>query len=335
MLALAGLAGCDAQARKEKEARERAQSPQAQQRVKALLDKTRQQMVFVAGGGFWLGDFGLVMDGKAKANNQPPGPDAKLGENLPFTSDEDNKPPKWVTLDGYSLQSHKVTYDDFDVYVMANALPAHPPEGDETRQRIWRRSRLSGDTPADVTWHQAKAYCQWLGKVTGLPFDLPTEAQWEYAASSRTNSYRHPYPTQTGLLEEDVTHPSYEKKKSLQRGRFSVLYPVGRFSPSKLGFYDLVGNGFDWVNDWYAADAYQHGPVHNPLGPRTGTEKVHRGMSSGDGWTFGFPHLSRYHSPPEGKTNSKGERHPPIELGFRCALNQPTALAASASAASK
>lgn len=315
----AALSGCDSEARKLKEAKALAESPQTQERVKALVRKSTGDLVFVEGGGFWLGDFGPLMNDKAKANDIPPGPDAKPGDNLPFTIDEDNKPAKWVLLDGYSMQKYKVTYDDFDVYVAANALPAHPPEGDETMQRVWRKSRTSGDVPAGVTWHQAKSYCQWLAKVSGFPFDLPTEAQWEYAASARTNSYRHPYPTRTGLLIKNVTHPSFEKKKELIGS--GDLYPIGRFEPSQLGFFDLIGNGYDWVNDWYSPDAYAAGATKNPSGPKDGVDKVIRGWPPEESLTSGFPHLSRRHAPPQGKNNPEGGTYAPTDISFRCVVN--------------
>lgn len=315
-----GLTGCEWWA--QRQANQLAQSSETQAKVKALVEKSLKQLSPVRGGGFWLGDFGVLMDDQAKQHDMVPGPDAKSGDNLPFTSDEDNKPPKWVELDGFSMQQYKVTYGDFDVYVAANALPAHPPKGDEDGfHRIWQLARTADDVPAGVTWHQAKGYCQWLGKVTGLPFDLPTEAQWEYAASNRTNSYRHPFPTDTGLLEEGRTHPTFEQKKQLIGAR-GALYPIGRFAPSPLGLHDLVGNGFEWMNDWYAADAYQHGPAKNPQGPSAGSEKVLRGMPPKEDFVA-FRHLTRHHNDPALSLSHDGKKaFPFIWESFRCAVNQ-------------
>jgi sulfatase modifying factor 1 len=314
-----GLTGCDWWG--QRQAEKLAQAPETQARVKALVDKSLKQLSPVQGGGFWLGDFGVLMDDHAKQNDIAPRSDAKPGENLPFTIDEDNKPPKWVELDGFSIQQYKVTYGDFDVYVTANALPVHPPKGvDDGFHRTWQRARTADDVPAGVTWHQAKGYCQWLGKVTGLPFDLPTEAQWEYAASNRTNSYRHPFPTDTGLLEKGRTHPTFKQKEALTGN--GALYPVGRYSASPLGLHDLVGNGFEWMNDWYAADAYRQGTAKNPQGPATGSEKVLRGMPTDEDFVA-FRHLSRYHNNPATALSHDGKKpFPFIWEGFRCAVNQ-------------
>ncbi len=320
VLVCAALSGCEWWALRQ--AQELAQSPQTKAQVEALVAKSLKHLSFVEGGGFWLGDFGVLMDDNAKKNDIAPGPDAKPGDNLPFTIDEDNKPAKWVELDGFSIQRYKVTYGDFDVYVAANALPVHPPKGDDIFHAIWQDARKADDVPAGVSWHQAKAYCQWLGKASGLPFDLPTEAQWEFAASNRTNSYRHPFPTDTGLLEEGRTHPTHEQKKKLI-GYRGALYPVGRFAPSSLGLHDLVGNGFEWMNDWYAADAYQHGPARNPQGPAKGTEKVKRGKAMGEDFGSAFPHLTRYHMNPETYILPSTKKPFPFTYeSFRCVVNQ-------------
>jgi len=321
VLVCTALSGCEWWA--QRKAQELAQSPQTKVRVEALVAKSLKHLSFVEGGSFWLGDFGVLMDDDAKKHDIAPGPDATLGDNLPFTYPEDNKPPKWVELDSFSIQQYKVTYGDFDVYVAANALPAHPPEGDhDSFHRIWHRARTADDVPAGVSWHQAKGYCRWLGKVTGLPFDLPTEAQWEFAASNRTNSYRHPFPTDTGLLDEGRTNPTYQQQKKLT-GQ-GMLYPVGRYAPSPLGLHDLVGNGLEWMNDWYAADAYQHASVKNPQGPTGGTEKVLRGMPADEDYAA-FPHLSRYHKNPTlYRMQGDNEPFPFTRESLRCVVNKPT-----------
>lgn len=320
LLLSAAVSGCSAEA----ERQALAARPETQTKVNALIEKSLKQLVPIKGGNFWLGDYGQLMrsEGEGKFDEFPhPGPDLRPEDNfLPLTPEKDNKPPRWVTLDSFYMQAYKVTYDDFDVYVAANALPPHPPQGDESYHRIWTKARTSGAIPAGVKWQQAKDYCFWLGKITGLPFDLPTEAQWEYAASNGQNNARRPYPTPTGLLEENLTHPSFKKKEELigQRG---ALYPVGLFSASPVGLYDLVGNGFDWVNDWYAPDAYAHGDSHNPRGPATGNERVLRGQSPGDGWSFGFPHVWRFHEDPALRKYSDGTLAPYVRESFRCVVN--------------
>lgn len=315
------LAGCEWWAHHQ--LRKLAEAPETLAKVEALKGKTLKQLSHVQGGAFWLGDFGVLMDQQAKDTDARPGPHAKPGEGLQFTSDTDNKPPKWVELDGFSIQQYKVTYGDFDVYVQANALPAHPPKGGDDFHGIWQDARTGDDVPAGVAWQQAKDYCLWLGKLTGLPFDLPTEAQWEFAASNRINSYRQPFPTKTGQKEEGKTHPTFKEEEKLL-GRRGALYPVGRYEPSPLGLYDLVGNGVEWMNDWYEPDAYQKGLHKNPKGPDTGKEKVLRGKAVGEDFSP-FPHLMRYHKDPSEYRISPADQEPfPFTReSFRCVVNHP------------
>lgn len=292
-------------------------------KVQALVQKTLQRLSFVPAGGFWLGDPGLLMTDKLKESGVALGPDAKVGDNPGYTPGEDNKPPRWVTLDAYSIQQLKVTYDDFDTFVAANSLPAHPPKGEEPYQRIWQDARTGGDVPAGVNWAQAKAYCQWLAKITALPFDLPTEAQWEFAASAGRKTHKEPMPTDNGLLEEGRNIPSHAQKKQLIGSR-GVLYPVGRFPASRSGLHDLVGNGLEWVHDWYAKDTYAGMKItHNPAGPATGSERVLRGAPADEGLGFsGFPHVDRYHQPAEGKQFKDGRPIPYAGESFRCVVNR-------------
>jgi formylglycine-generating enzyme required for sulfatase activity len=96
-------------------------------------------------------------------------------------------------------------------------------------------------------------YCHWLGEKTGLPLDLPTEAQWEYAARNRG-----------GYVLFATDNGNYEIGKNIanneQKIHFSGLplfsFIIGKFPPTPLGLYDMAGNGVDWINDWYAEDYY-------------------------------------------------------------------------------
>jgi formylglycine-generating enzyme len=315
-----GLTACDGHAQKPP----LDTSPEMQARVQALVKKTLADMRRIEGGGFWLGDFGPLMDDEAKRKNTPPGPDAKPGPNLPFTTDDDNKPARWVTFDTFYIGAYKVTYGDFDVYVAANGLPAHPPQTEDVAwQRIWRKMRTGDNVPAGVYWSQAKAYCQWLGKLTGLPMDLPTEGQWEFAASNRTNSYHHPFPTMSGQLDEGKARPTFRRKEELLERSF--VYPVGLFAPSPAGLHDLLGNGFDWVEDWYAP-GYATGPSHNPTGPKSGAQRVLRGEPSNES-PSAHRHLSRKPEVPEGRMlkNFYTKVDEPVvygKEGFRCAVHR-------------
>ncbi|EIH7424902.1 SUMF1/EgtB/PvdO family nonheme iron enzyme, partial [Escherichia coli] len=63
------------------------------------------------------------------------------------------------------------------------------------------------------------------------------------------------------------------------------IEPVGSYPPNPLGLYDMMGNGFDWINDWYDADYYKISPEDNPTGPVKGDKKVLRGSGGASYWS--------------------------------------------------
>src|SRR5690606_35188949 len=129
-----------------------------------LTDRVRQQLVFVDGGTFRMGDVGTT--------------DAE-GYVSYFTGDSDTHPVHEVTLDSFSIQKYETTFAEFDLYSKAM--------GEELVKKERRHAEHYQDHyPAKgMDWYQARSYCQWLGSLLDLPMDLPTEAQWEYAARSR------------------------------------------------------------------------------------------------------------------------------------------------------
>ncbi len=195
----------------------------------------------------------------------------------PYYGGLDTMPLHTVTLDSFSIAAYKTTYEDYDIYTEANGLPKI---GQNTRDIYYKRRTA----PAWTHWQAAREYCQWLGKQVGTPMDLPTEAQWEYAARNRGGMVV--YATDNGKIEPGRNVPTYEwleeHNHNPARGTksASALYEVGLFPPSPLGLYDLVSNGAEWTLDWYDSKYYQKSPVMNPKGPEVGTEKVTRGQEN-------------------------------------------------------
>jgi formylglycine-generating enzyme required for sulfatase activity len=113
-----------------------------------------------------------------------------------------------------------------------------------------------------VDWNMAKAFCQWRGAR------LPTEAEWEKAALGDTgNSY--PWG-----MDLDCQKANYQK--CVNRTSEVGAYPDG---VSPYGLYDMTGNVWEWVSDWYADNYYANSPAKNPTGPITGQSRVIRGGS--------------------------------------------------------
>ncbi|UTW05492.1 SUMF1/EgtB/PvdO family nonheme iron enzyme (plasmid) [Amphritea atlantica] len=213
-----------------------------------------EDMVFIEGGKFMMGDFGMPCDA------DPERPVWRETENMCNASHwADTSPAHPVELDSYSLSKYETRVKDMDRYLLAHNEPLPKPE---VRERRPDSFQFQPDNPASTRrWQDAKDYCTWLGQLTGYAFDLPTEAQWEFAARNRgQNIY---YATDNGFLES----PRNTKPYNRDSGKLKDTYPVDMLPPNQLGIYGLQNNAAEWVNDWYDPDYYSYSPVKNPNGP--------------------------------------------------------------------
>ncbi|KAF7963963.1 hypothetical protein AWV80_03915 [Cupriavidus sp. UYMU48A] len=159
--------------------------------MEKLKRKVLKDLVFVQGGDFMMGDFGPWWS----------------PEKLYYTLRFDNKPPVEVSLTAYSLARYKTTYAEFDVFADATGQPRG---GMEMRDGLYRHPLV----PVGLYWPRAKDYCQWLARETGVPFDLPTEAQWEYAARSRGQNFI--WATDNGNMDKGRNMASDKQKRDLR-----------------------------------------------------------------------------------------------------------------------
>jgi formylglycine-generating enzyme required for sulfatase activity len=126
-----------------------------------------------------------------------------------------------------------------------------------------------------VSWHEAIQFCEWLSKKTGLSFDLPAEAQWEYACRAGTNT-----PLSFGRLDDDFSPAANLADASLRavdlygwglpvgaippwrpadtrfNDRFRVSAPVGTYRPNAWGLHDMHGNVAEWTRS--SAEPYPY-----------------------------------------------------------------------------
>ncbi|MEZ4850175.1 MAG: formylglycine-generating enzyme family protein [Bacteroidia bacterium] len=162
---------------------------------------------------------------------------------------------------------HKVSLDSF-------YLGQYP-----VTQVLWKEvmrsnpSEFKGETnPAEnVSWEDAQIFLQKLNKITGKPYRLPSEAEWEFAARGGIHSEGYIYAGSDRLKEVGW----YSENGDPQ------THPVGQKLGNELGLFDMSGNVFEWCQDWFDENYYQYcadqGVVHNPLGFNKWFSRVMRG----------------------------------------------------------
>ncbi|EDP59570.1 SUMF1/EgtB/PvdO family nonheme iron enzyme [Vibrio sp. AND4] len=298
--------------------------PEATQEQKLRAAKTVvraiEELVFVEGGSFEMGDFGAPCEiPSGTPNRMDWSPDVQCLSD-PSSGETGAYNLHKVTLDSYSIAKFETRFVDMEWMRWINKLPVaeddsrdrtHVPR-DSVKYKYLLEDRQKAAASAKQ-WQEAKDYCQWLSNVSALPFDLPTEAQWEYAARSRggkvyfatNNGYRQMYNSH--YFDPEAGHYVDYKKDEVNSS--TDIENVDSSPPNPLGVAGMSNQVSEWVNDWYSPTYYQNSPEKNPQGPDSGTEKVLRDAA---GRTMVF---SRIH-----KTTKLKGYFPSVS--FRCALQQ-------------
>ena len=183
-----------------------------------------------------------------------PGGDFTMGSD----TDGDHSPAHGVTLPPFYIGEHEVTNVEYLQFCEATGHRLPEFWGVDAR----RSGPLYPNHPVmGISWQDAADYADWRG------MRLPTEAEWEYVARGGLEGLN--YPTADTLSTADGNYAA----------SLGGPVEVGSYPPNGLGVYDMSGNVFEWVADWYDGDYYAHSPKENPRGPESGKHRVIRGGS--------------------------------------------------------
>jgi len=240
-------------------------------------------LVFVKGGTFQMGEKGV-----AEPVHKVTLSDFEIGRTAvtnaqycAFLNEKGNQTEggvEWINLQGnFSEEKCRIQSADGSRFTVETGYENHPV--------IY------------ISWFGAEAYCRWLSEKSDKNYRLPTEAEWEYAASGGSQSNKYEY---AGSDEPDEV-AWYSSNSSAK------AHPVAEKKANELGVHDMSGNVWEWCQDWYGD--YSPDSQTNPTGPTLDSYRVYRGGS----W-FGDAQRCRvsyrdYYTP-----NARASR-----LGFRVA----------------
>ena len=166
-------------------------------------------------------------------------------------ADNDEKPVHQVKVSSFRIGQTEVTQELWEAVMGRNPSACkgskHPVEC--------------------VTWNNCQNFITKLNELTGKPFRLPTEAEWEFAARGGNNSKGYKYSGSDNIGAVAWSYENTDKK----------THDVAGKQPNELGLYDMSGNVQEWCQDWYDSDYYSSSVVTNPTGPTEGSRRVVRG----------------------------------------------------------
>lgn len=238
-----------------------------------VVTAAEPEMVFIPGGDFLRG-------------RSHPLPD----DNLKWfpTLLKDDRPVRSIVLDPFYIDKHEVTNAQYAEFLedTGGAPPYYWPQGKP-------ESAKAKHPVVNITWQDANDYCQWAGKR------LPAEAEWERASRGLRDGLKYPWgddePTKESAHYDGMDGPG----------------EVCQYPENAFGLCDMAGNVWEWCADWYDAGYYENSPKRNPKGPDSGSLRVLRGGSWGNG-TINLRCAYRYFGIPSDRYDS---------IGFRCVRN--------------
>jgi len=215
-----------------------------------------------------------------------------MGSGLP------DAPQKTVYLDSYWIYQTEVTNS---MYAFCVAVGACAPPAQELGTPLYDNPIYANYPVVGVSWDMASNYCTWVGG------SLPTEAQWEKAARGSSGN---PYPWGSQGASCDLGNFS---------GCIGALTDTTKYrsAASPYGVLDMAGNVYEWVHDFYNETYYNNAPAENPTGPDSGEMRVIRSNSFESDFEQADAAIRHF----------GGNAYHNRDLGFRCVIQNPPALA--------
>ncbi len=252
------------------------------------------EQIAVPSGTFTMGD---SSGDKNRADGETPRHEVALSAfDIDATTVTNEAFARFVEETGYVTEAERFGFSA--VFHLAIAAPEEdvmgPADGTPwwagVKGADWRHpgGRLSdldglGDHPAvHISWNDARAYCDWAGRR------LPAEAEWEYAARGGIEVAKYPWGDQEvdeGGWRANIFQGEFPRRNTCEDG-FLTTAPVRSFAPNGYGLWQMVGNVWEWCEDWFHPATYRRGTtaekrttVTDPVGPETGQTRVMRGGS--------------------------------------------------------
>ncbi len=182
----------------------------------------------------------------------------------------DEQPVHQVTIRTFYLSRTEVNVGQFRTFVNATGYRTEAEQGDGsvvfTGQKWEKRCDINWQQPGFnqndqhpvtcVSWNDCQKFITWLNAQTGKCYRFPTEAEWEYAAN--------------GSNATDI-----DSRAWFEGNAQNSTHPVGQKQPNGYGLYDMLGNVWEWCQDWYGS--YPSVSQNDPTGPESGLFRVNRG----------------------------------------------------------
>jgi tRNA A-37 threonylcarbamoyl transferase component Bud32/tetratricopeptide (TPR) repeat protein len=142
------------------------------------------------------------------------------------------------------LSKTEFTVGEWKLYLKAEGLPDW-----QQPARDW--TQTDEHPVVNVSWNQAVKFCEWLSKVTGKEWRLPTNTEWEAAVGTSTYPWGDYYPPHWDDGNYSILADGKDDPKRIGVDGILGTAPVASFKPNVLGFYDLGGNVTEWMLDGF------------------------------------------------------------------------------------